>query len=266
MAIIRWGGLGGLIFLAGCSHSISGAYVAHGQQFSELLQITQSADGQLLGTLNHTAVKADGSFERFTLNINGTTDGHAITLAGKASEPFAIPINMSGTVDESGISLLQPGGIERFNKGDVNAYQQDVAALGAQAVAIQQRNADLERQQQQAMQARIREDAQKQRIASEDQDVSTLADDLQRYAATIQAHHDLNPLHETHAKILSAARRDLEANGQNALNSCSSEGDAEAAYRDAKVILREELDDIAATLKRDTDTMNGIIKEADSIE
>jgi hypothetical protein len=50
------------------------------------------------------------------------------------------------------------------------------------------------------------------------------------------------------------------------LNSCSSEGDAEAAYRDAKVILREELGDIAATLKRDTDTMNGIIKEADSIE
>jgi hypothetical protein len=322
MGIIRWGGLGLLMLVAGCSHSISGAYVAHGQQFSELLQITQSPDGQLLGTLNHTAVKSDGSLERLTLNISGTTDGHAITLVGKGNEPFAIPANMSGTVDDGGIPLMQPGGIELFTKASVTAYQNDVQKLNAQAVAIQQRNADRERQQQLAAQEKAREEAQQQHVALQDQYAGTLADNLNRYVAMIQAHHDLNPFHETHAKILGAARHDLEIErgyprgsvqaaqvdvrinqlgvqltqfdipynqgldrgrmhlqefdaaiakspchaSQDALSNCSRERDSEVAYHDAKIILQGELDDIAGTVRRDTDTMSGIVKEADSIE
>jgi outer membrane murein-binding lipoprotein Lpp len=322
MTMVRWSGLGVLVLLAGCSHSISGVYVARGQQFSELLQITQSPDGQLLGTLNHTAVKSDGSLERFTLNISGTTDGHAVTLVGKANEPFAIPTNMSGTVDAGGISLMQPIGIERFTNASVPAYQSDVQALAAQSVAIHQRNADRQRQQQLAAQETAREEAQQQYVANEDQYAGKLADNLNRYVAMIQAHHDLNPFDETHAKILGAARHDLEIErgyphgsvqaaqvdvrinqlgvqltqfdipynqgldrgqrhlqefdaaiakspchtSQDALSNCSLERDSEAAYHDAKVILQRELDDIATTVKRDTDAMNGIIKEADSIE
>jgi len=322
MTVIRWSAFSVLLLLAGCSHSISGAYVAHGQQFSELLQITQSPDGQLLGTLNHIAVKPDGSVERFSLNINGTTDGHAITLIGKVSEPFAIPKNMSGTVDAGGISLMQPGGIERFTTASVAAYQNDVQELGAQAVAIQQRNADHQRQQQLAAQERAREEARQQHVAIEDQYAKTLADNLNRYVAMIQAHHDLNPFHETHGRILAAAQHDLEIEhkyshgsvpaaqvdvrinqlgvqltqfdipysqaldrgrlhlqefdvaiarspchtSQDVLSNCSRERDSEAAYHDAKVILQAELDDIAGTVKRDTDTMNGIIKQADSSE
>jgi hypothetical protein len=210
MAITRWGALGTLAFIAGCSHSISGAYVARGQQFVELLQITQSPDGQLLGTLNHTAVKPDGDIERFTLNINGATDGHAITLVGKANEPFATPTNMSGTVDGNGISLMQPGGVEHFTKGDVGAYQYGSHVLAAQAVAIRQRNADRLRQQQVAAQERARDEALQRRIADENQYAAALADALNRYATKIQTHHDLNAFHEAHSKILASAQHDLE--------------------------------------------------------
>ncbi|MGF6409573.1 hypothetical protein [Paraburkholderia sp. MM5482-R1] len=210
MAVIRWGALGALALVAGCSHSISGAYVARGQQFVELLQITQSPDGQLLGTLNHTAVKSDGSLERFTLNINGTTDGHAITLIGKANEPFSIPTNMSGTIDGENISIMQPDGIERFTKGNVSAYQNDIQSLGTQAVAIRQRNADRLRQQQVAAQETAREEALQHRVTNEDQYVATLADALNRYAAKVQEHHDLSPFHTAHLKILAAAQHDLE--------------------------------------------------------
>jgi hypothetical protein len=322
VVIIRWGGFSVLLLLAGCSHSISGAYVSRGQQFSELLQITQSPDGQLLGTLSHTAVKPDGSLERFTLNINGTTDGHAITLVGKANELFAIPTNMSGTIDGDDISLVQPGGIEHFIKADVSAYQNAVQALDAQAVAIHRGNAERQRQQEIASQERAREEARQQHVASEDQYAGNLADNLNRYAAMIQAHHDLNPFHETHAKILAAAQHDLEIEhkyshgsvqagqtdvrinqlgvqltqfdipysqaldrgrlhlqefdaaiakspchtSQDALRNCSRERDSEAAYHDARAILQAELDDIAGTVKRDEDAMNGIIKEANFAE
>jgi hypothetical protein len=322
MTIIRLGALGTLVLVAGCSHSISGAYVARGQQFVELLQITQSPDGQLLGTLNHTAVNPDGGIARFTLNINGATDGHAITLVGKANEPFSVPTSMSGTVNGDDISLMQPGGPERFTKGDASTYQKDIQDLAAQAVAIRQRNADRLHQQQMAAQEAAQEEALQQRVTNENQYAATLANTLNQYAAKVQAHHDLNAFHEAHSTILAAAQHDLEIErgyphgsvpaGQvdvrinqlgvqltqfdipysqhmdlgrvhlhefdaaigkspcytthDALSNCPQEHEAEVVYQHAKVIVQGEIDDVEATIKRDADTMQRIIKEADSIE
>lgn len=322
MTVIRWGVWGTLLLLAGCSHPISGTYVANGPQFSELLQITQSSDGQLLGTISHTAIKSDGSLEQFTLNISGVTDGHAITLVAKANEPFATPTNMSGAVNGGGISLTQPGGIERFNKASVADYQNNVRALNTQAVATQQRNAENQREQQLAAQERAREEAQQQHIANENQEAGMLADKLDQYSAMIQAHHDLTSFHNTHSKILSAAEHDLEIEreyprgsvpasqvdvriyqldgkltqfdipyGQSldrgrmhlqefdsaiansschvspdALSNCAREHDAEATYRNAKVIIQGEINDVATTVKRDEDAMNTLEKEADASE
>jgi len=69
-----------LVGLAGCSltsHSISGAYIAQSPQFVELLQLTQSADGQLLGSLQHFEIKADGTPVQQTMSVSGSTDGKA---------------------------------------------------------------------------------------------------------------------------------------------------------------------------------------------
>ena len=217
MTIIRWGFFGALALLVGCAQSVSGDYVAQGAQFVELLQITQSQDGQLLGTLHHTAVNPDGSTEQFALNVSGTTDGHSITLIGKASEPFAIPSNMSGTVDTGGITLMQAGGAERFIKSSADVYQADVSQLGIAAAATQQRNAQQQQQQQQqqqvAAQEQARANAQQQHIEQENQYAGDLADKLTAYAAMVQQHHDLTPFHAGHTKILAAARHDLDVEG-----------------------------------------------------
>jgi hypothetical protein len=215
MTIIWWGGCGVVLvaLLSGCSlppHTISGAYMARGQQFAELLQITQSPDGQLLGTLNHVALKPDGSAEQFTLNISGTTDGHALTLVGKANEPFAVPTNMSGTIDGGAITVTQPNGMERFVLSTPEAYQTDIQQLGEEGKTIQQSNAQQQQMAQEQQQMVEAENARQEAINNANQRVSGLANALNNYAAMIQAKHDLAPFHGSHEKILAAARHDLE--------------------------------------------------------
>jgi len=210
MTFIRRVLLGALVLLAGCTHSVSGDYVAQGQQFSELLQITQGPDGQLLGTLNHTSLKPDGTLEKFTLNISGTTDGHSITLIGKANEPISSPTNMSGTVNSNDITVMQPGGTEQFARSSVQAYQANVQQLGVAGNAIQRRIADQQQKAQVQQQAVDAENAQQAALNEANQRVESLAGALNNYAAMIQAHHDLAPFHGGHEKILAAMRHDLE--------------------------------------------------------
>jgi len=210
MIVIRAGGLAALMLLAACAHSVSGAYVAQGQKFVELLQLTEGKDGQLLGTLNHTLLKPNGTIEQFTLNISGTTDGHSITLVGKANEPFAIPNNMSGTVDMSGITVLQPNGMERFIPSSVNAYQAVAQQLSQQAGVMQKQNAEQQQMAQEQKQIVDAENARQAAITNANQRVISLTDALNNYAAMIQAKHDLAPFHSAHERILAAAQHDLE--------------------------------------------------------
>lgn len=210
MVVIRAGSLAALMLLAGCAHSVSGAYVAQGQQFVELLQLTEGKDGQLLGTLNHTMLKPNGTIEQFTLNISGTTDGHAITLVGKANEPFSIPSNMSGTVDMSGIKVLQPNGTEQFTLSSVDTYQAAALQLSQQAGVMQKQNAEQQQMAQEQQQIVDAENTRQAAITNANQRVSSLTDALNNYAAIIQAKHDLTPFHSMHEKILAAARHDFE--------------------------------------------------------
>jgi hypothetical protein len=67
------------VLTAGCSaHGASGTYIARGQGFVEMLQITQAQDGQLLGSLASTALNPDGSITQGAANIAGVADGHAV--------------------------------------------------------------------------------------------------------------------------------------------------------------------------------------------
>lgn len=212
MAVIRRGGCEVVLALmvAGCSpHTVSGAYVAQGPQFVELLQITQSPDGQLLGTLNHFDIKPDGSSERFTLNISGNTDGHALTLIGKANEAFAVPTNMSGTAEHGVITVTQPNGIERFALSSPEAYQTAIQRLGEEGNAIQQANAQQQQLDQEKQQEIAAENAKQAAINNANQRVQDLANALNKYASMVQEHHDLSPFHNGHDKVMTAARHDL---------------------------------------------------------
>lgn len=204
------------VLLYGCApHTISGAYIAHGQQFAELLQVTQSQDGQLLGTLNHTAVQPNGTIEQFALSISGTTDGHSLTLIGKVNEPLAIPTNMSGTIEGDVITITQPNGMEQFAKTNAADYQADIQRLNAQAVTIHQQVVDQQRQQQAAGQTKAMEDAKLQQISDINEAAGNLVDELNAYVTKIQTHRDLasqelGKFHAAHAKALAQAQHGWE--------------------------------------------------------
>jgi hypothetical protein len=63
---------------------VSGTYVAHASTFAEMLQLTQTSDGQISGVLSHVELKSDGSGSSEQSPVNGTADAGQLT-----SHPFA---------------------------------------------------------------------------------------------------------------------------------------------------------------------------------
>src|SRR2546423_5964473 len=132
---IEWGGA--LLLLAGCSHTISGAYVAHGQGFVEMIQITQTSNGQLLGTLSYTGLKANGSLDQNTTALTGAADGHSLTMVAKSPIPLFPSLALSGTIDHGVITLTNPSGTAQYTAGSADDYQSAVRQLSVQGAAIQ---------------------------------------------------------------------------------------------------------------------------------
>ncbi|RDS85870.1 hypothetical protein [Dyella psychrodurans] len=216
MGSIRWGGAAiALIALGGCANHVSGAYLARGGQtpqsaWADLLQLTPSGDGHLMGTLTHVGIKPDGSLDRWTLNIQGSTDGRSITLAAQVNEPLATATNMSGQVTANGIALVEPGGTESFAPSTMDAYTAVVQAITTQAQQVQQQAAQATAQREAAQEAADQERAQQQAIADANSRADALATALSAYVAQVQARHDLGPFHAFHDKALAAARHDLD--------------------------------------------------------
>jgi hypothetical protein len=58
--------------LAACfDRSISGSYVVKDSSSAELLQLTQTQDRKIVGTLRHIALKSGGGIETSTANVSG---------------------------------------------------------------------------------------------------------------------------------------------------------------------------------------------------
>jgi hypothetical protein len=77
------GALGVLSFLAvACRTSrIGGTYVAHGPNFVNLLQLTETNSGQITGALDTLELTADGKLNSENVSITGgALDGQQITL------------------------------------------------------------------------------------------------------------------------------------------------------------------------------------------
>lgn len=192
--------VGAAFALTGCGQrSVSGFYIASGPSTVDLLQLTESKDGQLLGSLSEFGYKADGSLSQFSLSVTGTTDGHSITIVAKPNGlPFG-SMNISGTFDSNTIALITDGGTQIFTVADAVDFQSQVDKLTQKATAIRIAKARQQEQEQTAS-----------RLLSESTSVEALASKLKAYAAQVEAKHDLSPFHAVHAKLLSAARHDLE--------------------------------------------------------
>jgi hypothetical protein len=96
------------IFLVGtaCHASrISGTYVAHTPTFAEMLQLTETDNGQLSGVLSHIELKQDGNVSSEQTPVNGTADSDQLTLKFPSILSFISGKTLSGTISGSTIHL-----------------------------------------------------------------------------------------------------------------------------------------------------------------
>jgi hypothetical protein len=86
---------------------ISGTYVAHSSKFVEMIQMTQTDNGQLTGVLSSITLKPDGTIKSEQIPITGTVDSGQLVInfrAGLLSAIFGAS-TLSGEVTDSAIHL-----------------------------------------------------------------------------------------------------------------------------------------------------------------
>jgi len=81
---------------------ISGTYVGHGPHFAEMLQLTQTDNGQISGVLSSVEVKSDGNINSDQRPLTGSVDSDQLTLNIGS---FLARINLAGTVNGNTIRL-----------------------------------------------------------------------------------------------------------------------------------------------------------------
>jgi hypothetical protein len=84
---------------------ISGTYVAHAPTVAEMLQLTQTSDGQISGVLSHVELKSDGRISSEQSAVNGIVDADQLTLKFPAILSFISGNNLSGTFSGNTIHL-----------------------------------------------------------------------------------------------------------------------------------------------------------------
>jgi hypothetical protein len=133
------------LLLAGtaCSASqISGTYVAHVSDVAEMLQLTQTPDGQINGVLNHAELKDDGRVSSQQASFSGSAAAGQITLKFPILSFFLSGQSLSGTVSGNTIRLqiVDSNGnvstevFERNSPSQFKAYIDEMKSKG-QAIA-----------------------------------------------------------------------------------------------------------------------------------
>jgi hypothetical protein len=95
-----------VVVATACNASrISGTYVAHAPTFAEMLQLTETDNGQFSGVLSHIELKQDGSVSSEQTPLNGTADSGQIILKFPAILSFISGKSLSGITSASTIQL-----------------------------------------------------------------------------------------------------------------------------------------------------------------
>ncbi len=85
---------------------ISGTYVSHGTKFTEMLQLTQTNDGQLSGTISWIELRNDGQVKSDHAQVTGAVDADQLTIKiGSGLETFLFGTSLSGTITGTTINL-----------------------------------------------------------------------------------------------------------------------------------------------------------------
>jgi hypothetical protein len=81
---------------------ISGTYVGHGPHFAEMLQLTQTDNGQISGVLSSVEARPDGNISSDQKPLTGSVDSDQLTLNIGS---FLARTNLAGTVSGNTIRL-----------------------------------------------------------------------------------------------------------------------------------------------------------------
>lgn len=83
---------------------VSGTYVATRSSGVELLELTQSQDGEIVGSLRSIELSSTGEISTLMANVRGIVDGERLTLAISPSRS-STELNYSGVLSEKGLDL-----------------------------------------------------------------------------------------------------------------------------------------------------------------
>jgi len=95
-----------LLIVTACNTSpVSGTYVAHATSFVEMLQLTQTADGQISGVLSQVELRSDGRIISEQSPVNGTADAGQLTLKFPSILSFISGKSLAGAIGGKTIHL-----------------------------------------------------------------------------------------------------------------------------------------------------------------
>ena len=122
---------------------VSGTYIGHGASFAEMLQLTETNNGQVSGVLSWIELKSDGRVTSEQAPVTGTVDAEQITLnirAGLLS--FLVGNSVAGTVKGGAVQLQtvdSSGNVAthifaRGTAADFKTYADQLKAKGARII------------------------------------------------------------------------------------------------------------------------------------
>ena len=118
-----------LLVATACNASpVSGTYVAHAPTFAEMLQLTQTPDGQISGVISHIDLKSDGKISSEQSPVNGTADSGQLTLKFPTVLSFIPGKSLAGTISGGVIHLQNvdsSGNVssETFERSDPSKFK-----------------------------------------------------------------------------------------------------------------------------------------------
>ena len=132
-----------LIAPLACASRISGTYVAHGRNFAEQLQLTETNNGQVTGALSMICLKHDGSVKSEQYPMSGTVDGGQLNLNAKLGNGLLSLLpgaTFAGTVSGNTIRLqvIDGGSVNTdvFTRATVATFEAYANELKSRGVFI----------------------------------------------------------------------------------------------------------------------------------
>ena len=135
----QWIVVGLLAATPAYADGISGTYVGKGSNSAFMIEIVETAGGQLMGRYEQTVLQSSGKLDQMIASITGASDGQTIVVTIKPTPTlFSINITASGTINGTLLHLSGGGGdgskIIDFTKSDEAAYRTWLRAYGTKRV------------------------------------------------------------------------------------------------------------------------------------